>query len=26
MGTRLGLWMTDEIVKKNGWKIQVRSS
>jgi len=25
-GTGLGLWVTDEIVKKNGWQIQVRSS
>lgn len=25
-GTGLGLWVTEEIIKKNGWKIQVRSS
>jgi signal transduction histidine kinase len=25
-GTGLGLWVTEEIVRKNGWKIQVRSS
>ena len=25
-GTGLGLWVTSEIVKKNGWRIQVRSS
>jgi signal transduction histidine kinase len=25
-GTGLGLWVTEEIVKKNGWTIQVRSS
>jgi signal transduction histidine kinase len=26
MGTGLGLWVTDEIVKRNGWRINVRSS
>jgi signal transduction histidine kinase len=25
-GTGLGLWVTSEIIKKNGWKIRVRSS
>jgi signal transduction histidine kinase len=25
-GTGLGLWVTKEIVRKNGWKLQVRSS
>lgn len=25
-GTGLGLWVTAEIIKKNGWKIQVRTS
>jgi signal transduction histidine kinase len=25
-GTGLGLWVTSEIVKKNGWRIRVRSS
>jgi signal transduction histidine kinase len=25
-GTGLGLWVTEEIVKRNGWKISVRSS
>jgi signal transduction histidine kinase len=25
-GTGLGLWVTSQIVKKNGWKIRVRSS
>lgn len=25
-GTGLGLWVTEEIVRRNGWKIQVRSS
>jgi signal transduction histidine kinase len=25
-GTGLGLWVTTEILKKNGWKIRVRSS
>ena len=24
-GTGLGLWVTSEIIKKNGWKIGVRS-
>ena len=24
-GTGLGLWVTSEIIKKNGWKIRVRS-
>jgi hypothetical protein len=25
-GTGLGLWVTEEIVRRNGWKIRVRSS
>ena len=25
-GTGLGLWITSEIIKKNGWSIRVRSS
>ena len=26
LGTGLGLWVTDEIVRRNGWRINVRSS